>query len=60
MSWGERSCTVAPCLIAKIETCNVLCPKFTWDQKTIPDSAELLTKIQRRMMEKQIKRCPRT
>jgi hypothetical protein len=39
MSWGERSCQ-NPCRSKNctIETCNVDCPDYIWDQETSPDS----------------------
>ncbi len=44
MSWGERSCinlysdkkTCKPTM----ETCNVKCKQYKWDNKTKPDSVK--------------------
>lgn len=38
-NWGERSCQ-KPCRSKNctIETCNVDCPDYIWDQETSPDS----------------------
>lgn len=51
MSWGERSCQVfGSCKVvgASIQTCNVDCPSYVWDGKTMPDS---VNRIQRREAE---------
>jgi len=54
MGWGERSCSVKDCKIARIESCNVLCRSYTWDGKTNPDSFDLLTRTQQRIIKKQL------
>ncbi len=52
MSWGERSCgVVMPCRHnPTIETCNVNCPFYTWDGRTMPDSGPGLTRAQLRLL----------
>lgn len=46
MSWGERSCVVKNCKIATMNSCNVNCKEYLWDNKTKPDSVALVKKVE--------------